>query len=81
MEPQVAKLVNQTRTAVSDATNDVMNAKTPEDMVNALKKLVFIAIPLEHGMFLLTGPHPDMDNAAKYVVKSLERLNDGQTNN
>ncbi len=76
-EQQIHKMLNQTRTAISDAANFVMNAKTPEDMVAALKLLVFAAIPLEHGMYLLTGDSPDIEDASKYVARSLERLNDG----
>lgn len=81
MDERTKKLMEDAKNAVAKAVSGLERADTPEAMVDALKKLVFIAIPLEHGMFLLTGPHPDMDDAAKYVVKSLERLNDGQTNN
>lgn len=81
MDERTAKLIEDAKNAVAKGVSGLENAHTPEAMVEALKKLIFIAIPLEHGMYLLTGPRPDVDEAAKYVTKSLERTNDGQKTN
>lgn len=81
MDERTKKLMEDAKNAVAKAVSGLERADTPEAMVDALKKLVFVAIPLEHGIFLLTGPNPDVDDAAKYVLKSLERTNDGQKTN
>lgn len=77
MDEQTKKLIEDAKNAVAKAASDLETADTPEAMVDALKRLIFIVIPLEYGIYLMTGPNPDVEAAAKYVAKSLERTNDG----
>lgn len=81
MDEQIFKQIESAKNIVAKAVSGLENAQTPEAMLDALKKLIFVTIPLEHGMYLLTGPNPDIEDASKYVARSLERLNDGQKAN
>jgi hypothetical protein len=80
MYERTLAMVDIAKRVTATLTNELQNAKTPEEASAALKRIVSFAIPAEWGMYLLTGTSPDDDTAARVITAAMVRMNNDGTN-